>query len=417
MRVFTGFFVIVLVFAAAAAFSQNAEEQSKEQIAVYVTGSVNDDEKKVFGTKILAELINSKRYIAVERSDEFVKKLDSELSKQMSGDVVENQITAIGKQFGVQVICVADWTQALGAYSVSARLIEVENARVRALAEESCYIVDLKDLQKISTEVARVLLGGKKNPKFKCADKPKDAGVAAAQPAPAAAAEPSAAGAPAPASAPAGSVVNNNTMNSSNANANANAVNVVVNTASSASSSSSSSSNSGSRNKARKSKASIGVRGGYFYDNPLTVDGYFSVVTNNGRRIDMMMGYCGLYEYKYKPVSGNREKRKNARDTTGTFSAIEFVPAYGIQAGSHRTGSLTAYFNGALPLYFENNGSTDKDGKVINEDRFALGLGVQTGVEITLENIILGLDVRPQYMVFVGYVFQYTIGASARYRF
>jgi len=403
MRVFTWFFVIVLMFAAAV-FSQNAEEQ-KSKVAVYVTGSVTDDEKKVLGTKILAELINSKRYRAVERSDDFVRELDRELSKQQSGDVADNQITTIGKQYGVQVICVADWTKALGAYSVSARLIEVESAEIVAIADESCYIVDLKDLQKISTEVARVLLGGKKDKRFKCADKPKDAGVAAAPPS-SAPADPSAAGAPAAAApAPAGSNVNNN----------ANAVNVVVNTASS--SSSSSSSNSGSKNRGRASRASIGARFGYFYDNALTVDGYFSAVTHNGKRIDVMMGYCGLYDYKYKPISGTREKRKAVSDTIGTFSAIEFVPAYGVQAGTHRTGALTAYFSGALPLYFENYGSIDKNGKPISNDKFDIGFGVQTGLEVTLEDIILGLDVRPLYMFLVGKDFQYTIGASARYRF
>jgi len=405
MKVFMRFFVIVLV-CAAAAFSQNADEQKKQKIAVYVTGSVTDDEKKVLGTKILGELINSKRYRAVERSDDFVKELDRELSKQMSGDVADNQITAIGKQYGVQVICVADWTKALGAYSVSARLIEVESAEIIAIADESCYIVELKDLQKISAEVARVLLGGKKDKKFKCADKPKDAGAPPPS-APVAAAPEAAAPAAPPAPAPAaGSNVNNNNLSntSSNANANANNINVVVNTAATANASSSASASGSKKSKGRKSRTSIGARVGYFYDNALTVDGYFSTVTNNDRRIDVMMGYCGLLKYDYK-------------GDTVTFSAIEFVPSYGFQAGAHKTGALSAYFNGIVPFYFENTGSKDAAGNIDSKHRFDFGVGLQTGLEVTLENLILGLDVRPLYMFLVGEQFQYTVGASARYRF
>jgi len=404
MKVFTRFFVIVLVFAAAA-FSQSAEEQAKQKIAVYVTGNIADDEKTVISTRVLSVLLNSNRYVVVERSDAFVKQLDRELSKQLSGDVEDSQITTIGKQYGVQVICVVNGTLVLGAYSIAARLIEVESANVITSADESCYISDIKDLEKISTEVARVLLGGKKNLKFKCADKPKNAGappVAAAPPA--APAEPSAAGAPAPAPAPApaGSNVNNNANN----NANANNINVVVNTSSSANASASANANAGGgrKKKGRASKASIGARAGYFYENALTVDGYFSVVTNN-KRIDVMMGYCGLIEYKQND------------STTVKFSAIEFIPSYGLQAGSHRTGALSAYINGILPLYFENSGSKDKNGKIIDEDRFDFGAGIQTGVEVTLEDIILGVDVRPLYMFLVGKELQYTIGVSARYRF
>jgi len=398
MKVFTRFVVIVLV-CAAAAFSQNAEEQKKQKIAVYVTGSVTDDEKKVLGTKILGELINSKQYRAVERSDDFVKELDRELSKQMSGDVADNQITTIGKQYGVQVICVADWTKALGAYSVSARMIEVESAEIIAIADESCYIVELKDLQKISAEVARVLLGGKKDKKFKCADKPKDAGASAAPP-PAA----PVAAAPATPPPPAASNVNNNNLG----NANANNINVVVNTAATANASAGGGGGgpSKSKSKARKSRTSIGARVGYL--NALTVDGYFSTVTNSGNRIDVMMGYCGMFDYVYE-------------GDTVQFSAIEFVPAYGWQLGANKTGGLTAYLEGIIPVYIENDGSqkTTEDGKkkVDETQRFDFGLGVQAGFEVTLEEVILGFDVRPLWMFLVGKGFQYTVGVSARYRF
>jgi hypothetical protein len=153
-------FLLILI-CAAAVFSQNSEAPKKEKIAVYVTGSVDADEKKALGTKILVELINSGRYRAVERSDDFVRELDREQSKQQSGAVDDNQITSIGKQFGVQIICVADLTPAFGSYLISARLIDVESAEIMAIADVSNALGTMDDLTAASKEVVRVILGGK----------------------------------------------------------------------------------------------------------------------------------------------------------------------------------------------------------------------------------------------------------------
>ncbi|GBU23227.1 hypothetical protein R80B4_03143 [Fibrobacteres bacterium R8-0-B4] len=458
MKVFAKFVVIVSVCAAAAFSQESSMEQVKEQLrehlkeeskeqaaeqskkpsqeqakaqpkkpsteklAVYVTGSIPEEEKAVIGQKVLNALLSSNKYVVVERSEAFVKQLNSELSKQMSGDVADSEITAIGKQYGVQVICVVNGTPVMGAYSLGARLIEVESANVVSSADESCYIAELKDLEKISTEVARVLLGGKKDKKFKCADKPKAVAAAApsaaAPPAPAAAPDAPPPAVEAPAAQPAAAAPaqgNNNTNNvaSNNANnnslGNTNAINVVVNTSSSAKAEAkakakASGSKSGSENSGRKSRTSFGVRGGYF--NALTVDGYFSTITGGDKRLDLMMGYCGLFDYV-------------ENGDTVQFSAIEFVPAYGWQAGTHRTGALTAYFEGVLPIYIKSSGDRygrDSNGK-INKERLDIGFGIQVGLEVTLEDLILGLDCRPLYMFIIGKDFQYTVGASVRYRF
>jgi len=154
--------IICLICAACAtaAFSQKPDTvKVKEKIAVYVTGGVRPNEEKALGTKILVELINSGRYRAVERSDDFVKELDREQSKQMSGAVDDNQITRIGKQFGVQVICVADLTPAFGSYQISARLIDVESAEIITIAEVTNSLESMDDLTDASKEVARVILG------------------------------------------------------------------------------------------------------------------------------------------------------------------------------------------------------------------------------------------------------------------
>jgi len=174
MKLTTVFLMILICVTAV--FSQKPDTaQVKEKIAVYVIGGVRPNEEKALGTKILVELINSGRYRAVERSDDFVKELDREQSKQMSGAVDDNQITRIGKQFGVQVICVTDLTPAFGSYQISARLIDVESAEIITIAEVTNSLESMDDLTDASKEVARVILGlGKsKKQRFKTATNAK----------------------------------------------------------------------------------------------------------------------------------------------------------------------------------------------------------------------------------------------------
>ncbi len=157
-------FLTVSIFAAAV-FSQDISLSPKIMIAVYVTGNMGENEKKALGTKILVELVNSGKYRAVERSDDFIKELNREQSKQMDGTVDDNQITKIGKQFGVQVICVADLTQAFGGNQISARLIDVESAEIMAIADVSSRLTSIDDLAIAAKNVVRGILGPKKSKK------------------------------------------------------------------------------------------------------------------------------------------------------------------------------------------------------------------------------------------------------------
>jgi hypothetical protein len=159
------FIMLVNSVFAPAAFPQSPDAQTREKIAVYVTGSVGNNEKKALGTKILIELTNSGRYRAVERSDDFVRELDREQSKQMSGAVDDNEITRIGKQFGVQVICIADLTRAFGSNQISARLIDVESAEIMAIAEVTNPLESIEDLTVASKKVVRGILGLEKGRK------------------------------------------------------------------------------------------------------------------------------------------------------------------------------------------------------------------------------------------------------------
>ena len=135
-----------------------AQTGPRQQIAVYVTGDRSDGERKALGTKLLAALVNSGRYTAIERTDDFLATIDSEHMKQRSGSVDENQISQLGKQFGVKFVCIADITQAFGAFQVSARIIDVETARVISVGDDHSALKNMDDLENVSFRVVRALL-------------------------------------------------------------------------------------------------------------------------------------------------------------------------------------------------------------------------------------------------------------------
>lgn len=101
------------------------------KVAVYVAdGGQGRQAGELLGTLMLEALVNSGMYVAIERSEEFLKELDNEHLKQRSGAVDESQISRLGKQAGVDVVCVVKVASGIGDYQLSARMIDVETARV-----------------------------------------------------------------------------------------------------------------------------------------------------------------------------------------------------------------------------------------------------------------------------------------------
>jgi len=129
------------------------------RIAVYVTGSVPDNEKKALGTRMLASLVNSGRYKGIERSESFLAEIDREHVKQRSGAIDDSQISELGKQFGVRYVCIADITPAYNAYQVSARIINVETAEVSHIGEAFSSLKTARDLKETSDQVVKNMFG------------------------------------------------------------------------------------------------------------------------------------------------------------------------------------------------------------------------------------------------------------------
>jgi hypothetical protein len=152
---FKGLAVAVAVLASAA-FGQELPK-----IAVYVTGDVGAGEKEALGTRILTSLVNSGRYIAIERSNAFLAEIDKEHIKQRSGAIDDSQISELGKQFGVKFVCIAAINPVLGDFQVSARIVDVETAVVVFIGDAFSPMKTTNDLALVSDKVVENMFSGK----------------------------------------------------------------------------------------------------------------------------------------------------------------------------------------------------------------------------------------------------------------
>ena len=133
--------------------------QSKQKVAVYVTGGNDINISKVLGSKIVQAIIENGKYSAVERTDAILYMLRKEQVYQHSGHVDDNQIGKLGKELGVDYIAVAEIVEAFGEKYISARLIDATLAEAIKFADVYGDMNSMASLVKMSGDVASQLLG------------------------------------------------------------------------------------------------------------------------------------------------------------------------------------------------------------------------------------------------------------------
>ena len=144
------FTIIVL-----AALSLTAIAQQKK-VAVYVTGQQSGI-NKVLGYQLVAAFAKSGKYIAIERTASFLAELGKEQNYQRTGAVDDNELSRLGKQFGVQLVCVADVSDVFGEKYVSARLIDVESAEVVNTSNMNSQLSNMQELLSVTDKITKEL--------------------------------------------------------------------------------------------------------------------------------------------------------------------------------------------------------------------------------------------------------------------
>ena len=128
----------------------------QKKVAVYVTGQ-QTDVNKVLGDKLVEAFARSGKYMAIERTASFLAELSKEQNYQRTGAVDDNEVSRLGRQFGVQLVCVADVSEVFGQKYVSARLINVETAEVVNTSNTSSNLGTMEELLRVSNTIANEL--------------------------------------------------------------------------------------------------------------------------------------------------------------------------------------------------------------------------------------------------------------------
>ena len=137
------------------------KQSNSKKVAVYVIKNESGkDIGRVLGDKLVAGFTNSGRYIAIERTNSFLSQLSKEQNYQQSGAVDDNDLSRLGKQFGVQYVCVADVSDVFGEKFISARLIDVETAEVVNSYDAGGALNTMEDCLQLTNEIASNLSKG-----------------------------------------------------------------------------------------------------------------------------------------------------------------------------------------------------------------------------------------------------------------
>lgn len=135
-------------------------QNPKEKVAVYMTGEIENTYKKVIGAKLVSAITATDKYVAVERTDDFLAALSNELDYQTSGAVKDSQIAVIGQQFGVRYVVVADVNELFDEIFIAARIINVETGIVEKAADASSVAENISQIVELSSKITNKLFIG-----------------------------------------------------------------------------------------------------------------------------------------------------------------------------------------------------------------------------------------------------------------
>ncbi|MCQ2324485.1 MAG: hypothetical protein MJZ53_06565 [Paludibacteraceae bacterium] len=138
----------------------NSANDNAKKVAVYVTKTGNRDVDIILGDQLVAGFSKSNKYLAIERTNGFLSQLSKEQAYQASGAVNDEDVARLGKQFGVNYVCVAQTMPFAGTYFISTRLVDVETADiVNTYDAEGKKLSNTKEVVTVSREIADNLSG------------------------------------------------------------------------------------------------------------------------------------------------------------------------------------------------------------------------------------------------------------------
>ena len=132
----------------------------KPKVAVGAIGEEPEKSKALKGlsAQLTKAIVKSGEYTAVDRSEAILKQLGKEHKYQRSGAVDEKQIKELGKQLGVQYMCIVESSEVMGEYMLEAKLVDVETAEIVGMGTAPSGLADMEDLMSAAESLAQQLL-------------------------------------------------------------------------------------------------------------------------------------------------------------------------------------------------------------------------------------------------------------------
>jgi hypothetical protein len=152
--------ILSILFLLGILIQTTAFAQGKPKAAIAVIGE--EPAKGTFamlGASLTQGFLSSGQYIAVDRSDDVSKILKKEHGYQRGGAVSDDQIVAMGKQLGVNLMCVIESKETPNDFLLTARLVGVESRAVEGMGTANSKLLTSKVIDKAATEIVAELLG------------------------------------------------------------------------------------------------------------------------------------------------------------------------------------------------------------------------------------------------------------------
>jgi TolB-like protein len=129
-------------------------------VAFYFVGE--EPKEGVFrplGGQITAAIVRSGEYIAVDRTSELRRLLSDERKYQMSGAVDENQMSELGKEWGVKYVISIEVTKSMDGFYIEARMVDVEGSYIAKMGNVESKLRNSQDVNDAAEKIVSDLLG------------------------------------------------------------------------------------------------------------------------------------------------------------------------------------------------------------------------------------------------------------------
>jgi hypothetical protein len=114
---------------------------------------------KVLGGELARTISQSAKYSAVDRTEAILRQLSNEYAFQRSGAVSDEQIRDIGKQFGVQYLCITDISAVKGnSFYLDVRLLDVVSAEIVRTVTTGSQLRNANEMIQVAQKIAYELI-------------------------------------------------------------------------------------------------------------------------------------------------------------------------------------------------------------------------------------------------------------------